>query len=140
MILVDTTIWSLALRRRPQQLSTAETQLVAHWADLARKGLVALAGPIRQEVLSGVRHRAQFDALRKALNDFHSIGVTDADFERAAELFNRCRVHGISAGGVDMLICAIAAEHRCPIFTTDPDFARYARHIADLKVYEAFRA
>ena len=129
MILVDTGVWSLALRRRPQQLPLKDHKLVQHWADLADKGLIAIVGPIRQEVLSGLRHAAQFTRLQAALDAFHFIETTVEDFDRAAEFFNTCRSHGIAGGDVDMLICSLAVAHRLPLFTIDSDFERYAQYL-----------
>lgn len=129
MILVDTAVWSLVLRRRPAQLSPSEQAVVRHWADLADQGLVAVAGPIRQEVLTGLRHEAQFRRLADALNAFHCLPVTTADYDRAAEFFNTCRRHGIAGGDVDMLICSLAVANECRLFTTDGDFERYATHL-----------
>ena len=56
-VLVDTTIWSLALRRRPDQLSPSDLELVSEWQDLAETNRAVLTGIIRQEVLSGIRAR-----------------------------------------------------------------------------------
>ena len=53
-VLVDTSIWSLALRRRQAQLSRPETERVASLGELIRDGRVGLIGPIRQELLSWV--------------------------------------------------------------------------------------
>lgn len=134
MILVDTTIWSLVLRRRPDRLSPPEQKLVRHWADLADEGLVAVAGPIRQEVLTGIRHPDQFRRLVRALDAFHCVPVTTADYDRAAEYFNTCRQHGIVGGDIDMLICSLAVASGSRLFTADDDFTRYARHVP-VKLY-----
>jgi hypothetical protein len=48
---------------------------------------------------------------------------------RAAEHFNRCRAAGIAGSPVDFLICAAAERLAVPIFTTDVDFPRFARHV-----------
>ena len=52
-----------------------------------------------------------------------------ADHVRAAEHFNRCRAAGIAGSPVDFLICAAAERLAVPIFTTDLDFPRFARHV-----------
>jgi predicted nucleic acid-binding protein len=129
MVLVDTSIWSLALRRRPAGLNLDEHRLVDEWARLVTEGLVTLIGPIRQEVLSGVRRPEVFQALRRALADFPHLGIEPVDHDRAAEFFNRCRGRGITGGPIDMLISAVAARHRIPLFTADTDYTRYARHV-----------
>jgi predicted nucleic acid-binding protein len=129
MILVDTSIWSLALRRRRAMLSAEELRLVDEWARLVTAGLVALIGPIRQEILSGVRRPEIFQALRRALSDFPYLGIDAADYDRAAEFFNTCRARGITGGPIDMLISAVAYRHRVPVFAADTDYPRFARHV-----------
>src|SRR2546427_6198406 len=123
MVLVDTTIWSLALWRRPRDLNDEERQLVDAWESLVRAGLAALAGPIRQEVLSGVRRQADFEALRRHLGAFPLLAIEFVDYDRAASFFNTCRTRGVSGTPVDMLVCALADRLRVAIFTTDRDFA-----------------
>jgi len=129
MILVDTSIWSLALRRRPAALSAGEVRLVEEWADLVTEGLAGLIGPIRQEILSGVRRAEVFQALRRELSDFPHLGIDVVDYDRAAEFFNVCRAQGITGGPIDMLISAVAYRYEVPIFSQDTDFMRYARHL-----------
>ena len=87
----------------------------------------AVIGMIRQELLSGVRHAAQFAKLRTVLDGFLNVPVTTADHDLAAEFFNRCRTRGVAATDVDMLICATAARRRMSVLTTDVDFQRYAQ-------------
>jgi len=128
-VLIDTTVWSLALRRRREKLSSDEQDLVVEWETLARSGRVVLIGPIRQEVLSGIREEKVFAALQARLSEFRSLEVLPGDYDQAAGFFNVCRSRGISGTPIDMLICAIAFRHELPIFTTDPDFPQYARHI-----------
>ena len=55
MVLVDTPVWSLALRRRPEHLSGSQPGLANALADLIREGRAQMVGPIRQELLSGIR-------------------------------------------------------------------------------------
>jgi predicted nucleic acid-binding protein len=128
-VLVDTTIWSLALRRRAHQLSLAEKRLVEEWADLVTSGRVALIGPVHQEVLSGIRGDEAFEALHEKLSSFRYLETLPDDFVQAARFFNLCRSHGIAASHIDMLICAVAHRYSVPVFTTDPDFSGYAEHL-----------
>lgn len=127
--LVDTTIWSLALRRRSRSLSSRERKLVAEWRRLVVEGLATIVGPIRQEILSGVRQREDFDRLRMHLAGFDCLAVELDDYDQAASFYNTLRANGVAGSAVDLLICAIG--HRCdlPVFTTDADFRRYARHL-----------
>lgn len=129
MILIDTTIWSLALRRRPEDLNDQERLLVAEWSRLVRRGQAILIGPIRQEILSGIKDEKAFEAIRESLGDFRYIDVQPTDYDTAAAFFNRCRSRGISGTSIDLLICAVAHRSELPIFSTDPDFGHYAPHV-----------
>lgn len=128
-VLVDTTIWSLALRRRSHRLSPGEKTLVEEWADLITSGRAVLIGPVHQEVLSGIRSHEVFEALREKLSSFRYAETLPGDHIQAARFFNLCRSRGVVGSHVDMLICAIAHRYDVPIFTTDPDFFGYARQL-----------
>lgn len=121
-VLVDTSVWSLALRRRAPAHPAAD-----ELRRLIGSGRAAIVGPIRQEVLSGIRETATFDRLRNHLRAFSDEPITEADYERAAEWFNSCRARGLQGSNTDFLLCAISERHRLPILTTDEDFTRYAR-------------
>jgi predicted nucleic acid-binding protein len=124
-VLIDTPVWSLALRRKTAQLSVAERQLVEEWKALIFDGRARLT--IRQEVLSGVREARDFERLRERLAAFDDVPAAAADHECAASYFNACRAKGITPTAFDVLICALAARHGLTIFTTDADFTRYAK-------------
>jgi predicted nucleic acid-binding protein len=51
------------------------------------------------------------------------------DFVLAADFFNRCRARGVQGSNTDFLICAVAARRQHSIFTTDQDFAAFAKVI-----------
>ena len=124
-VLVDSCVWSLALRRR----SPSHEPEVCELQDLVREDEACLLGPIRQEVLSGIRERSQFERLREHLGAFPDLELVTTDHEWAAEYFNRCRARGIQGSHTDFLICAVAQRLEMPILTTDPDFDSYARHL-----------
>jgi predicted nucleic acid-binding protein len=123
-VLVDTSVWSLALRRafRAQNERTS-----LELASLIEDGRVAMIGPVRQELLSGIRERSHYDRLRDQLRAFPDLEITSADYEEAASFFNRCREKGIQGSNTDFLICAVAARNHLAIFTTDADFAHFGK-------------
>lgn len=121
-VLVDTSVWSLALRRRTRSEEPAVGQL--RW--LIDQGRVAMIGPIRQELLSGIRTPEAFERLRDHLRPYRDELLEMDDFERAAEHFNTCRTRGIQGSNTDFLICAVAERRTFPILTTDTDFSRFA--------------
>jgi len=59
-VLVDTPVWSLALRRRGVDLNARERVLTQALAELIREGRVQMMGAIRQELLSGIREEERF--------------------------------------------------------------------------------
>jgi predicted nucleic acid-binding protein len=122
-VLVDTPIWSYALRSRKKDYQY-EIKL---FEALIRDHRVLIIGPIRQEILSGYSDVKKFEDLRKKLSYFENTDIHDSDYESAAEMFNRCRRKGIQGSHIDFLICAIAKRLDAPIFTTDKDFVQYAK-------------
>ena len=98
-------------------------------ARLIVEGNVELIGPIRQEVLSGIREAAQFERLRSKLAEFPDAALHPADFETAAQFFNRCRAKGLQGSNTDFLICAVSARSLVPILTTDGDFAMFKKYL-----------
>ncbi len=126
-VLVDTSVLSLAFRRnRPELLAEADRALVGRLRLLSDGDEVVLIGATRQEVLSGLKTPAQYNRIQSVLNGFQCLASGPADHDAAAEAFNRCRSRGIAGGPIDMLICASAHRYGLPVFTVDPDFARYA--------------
>jgi predicted nucleic acid-binding protein len=128
-VLVDTSIWSLALRHKRRGLMASDQVLIRALADLVGYGRAQLIGPVRQEVLSGIREHAQFIRLRDALRLYEETTLVTADFEEAARMSNDCRQRGITGSPVDFLLCAVAERHQWQIFTTDRDFDHYRRVI-----------
>jgi len=121
-VLVDTCVWSLALRRARPAEHPATTVL----RDLALSGDAAIIGPIRQELLSGVRLPEDFRRLRAALRAYPDIELDTDDFERAATLCNACRKHRVQGSSTDLLICAVSIRWKLSILTIDRDFSRFA--------------
>lgn len=122
MVLVDTSVWSLALRRRHTALGERERQLVEMWRGLAQSGRAALIGIVRQELLSGIADQRVFSQLRERINVLPHLIVGAEQHDLAAQLYNRCRSQGVTPTAFDMLICAACVSHRVPLFTDDADF------------------
>jgi predicted nucleic acid-binding protein len=122
-VLVDTSIWSLALRRAKRVDDAAPKEL----AELIREGRVVMLGPVRQELLSGIKQKAHFELLQEHLQSFPDLELDTADYEEAAAAFNRCRERGIQGSNTDFLICSAALRRDLSIYTTDGDFKHYAR-------------
>jgi predicted nucleic acid-binding protein len=127
MVLVDTPVWSLALRRKPGDLNPREQDLTRELADLIREGRAQIVGVVRQELLSGIRDQTRFEKLREYLRAFDEPYLTTDDYEVAAQMHNRCRTKGIAGSAVDFMVCAAAHRRGWKVFTTDRDFQRYER-------------
>ena len=124
-VLVDTSIWSLALRRSDPVQSPDVSEL----RRLITSREVQIIGPIRQEVLSGIRNVSQFDRLEVHLAAFPDLPLQAEDYVTAAKFFNLCRAKGIQGSNTDFLICAVAVRHDLAIFTTDGDFGHFAKSL-----------
>jgi predicted nucleic acid-binding protein len=123
--LVDTCVWSLALRRRDaSRMNPDEQRLASELRDAIQVSNAAIIGPVRQEILSGIRDRAQFKKTLTLLEPFADEAMTPDDFVDAARLFNLCRDHGVHCGPVDILICAVAARLGYGILSNDTGLAR----------------
>jgi len=123
-VLVDTSVWSAALRR--SSASPEESPIITELKELILEHRVVIIGPIRQEILSGIKNPRHFEALREKLRAFQDSPLTTPDYESAAESFNRCRENGIQGSHIDFLIVASAENRGLAIFTTDRDFSHYA--------------
>ena len=133
-VLVDTSVWSLALRRPKNTaknvvLSPEQQNVVTALADLMQDGRAVMMGAIRQELLSGIKTQAGFDALKSALTAFEDVPLTMQDYEKAAEVFNTCRANGVQGSNTDFLICAVSINHQLPIFSIDNDFLIYQKYL-----------
>jgi predicted nucleic acid-binding protein len=126
-VLIDTSVWSLALRRKNESLSTNERFQVAELSELIREGRARMIGLVRQELLSGIKATEQYEKLRLHLRSFPDEVVDTSDYEEAAKAGNRCRAKGVAVSIVDILLCAVANKRLWTILTTDPDFSNYAK-------------
>ena len=122
-VIVDTSVWSLALRRGVEKHEKAKEELVA----LIDEGRVLMVGVVRQELLSGVRAQQQFKKLRDRLRAFPDLQLDHLDHENAAACFNECRAKGVQGSNTDFLLCALALRRDVPIFSEDGDFSHYQK-------------
>ena len=134
LVLVDTPVWSLALRRKSRDLNVQAEALTRALEELIRDGRAQLVGVVRQELLSGIQDPQRFEKLRNYLRAFDDPALRADDYETAAEMHNRCRGRGIAGSAIDFLLCAVAELRQWQIFTTDQDFEHY-RRVLGLKMY-----
>ena len=130
-VLVDTPIWSYALRTRNIKYQAEINEFIS----LIRDQRALIIGPIRQEILSGYSELKKFKKLREKLSFYENSPILDSDYESAAELSNKCRKRGVQGSQIDFLICAVAQRLDVSIFTTDKDFSNYKR-IVSIKLHK----
>jgi predicted nucleic acid-binding protein len=124
-IVVDTCVWSIALRGG----ASKDTQIAEALTQLIDDNQVKIIGAIRQELLSGYSDKQSYERLRAKLKFFPNEPVLDVDYEAAAEYSNFCRAKGIQGSHTDFLICALTVRAKLKIFTTDRDFDHYSKHL-----------
>jgi predicted nucleic acid-binding protein len=129
MVLVDTPVWSLSLRRRAVDLSVEDRRLTQILYQLIQRGQIQLLGSTRQEVLTGIREESVFQRIREHLGDFPHVELDRHDYEEAARISNLCRRGGIAGSAIDMLMCSVSLRRGWEILTTDRDFLQYQRVI-----------
>ncbi|MFW8601598.1 type II toxin-antitoxin system VapC family toxin [Desulfobacterota bacterium M19] len=120
-VIIDTCIWSLALRRNEISGNIYVTEL----KELIKEVRVQLIGSVRQELLSGIKSTKHFNLLKTHLRAYDDLSIDKQDYELAAEYFNTARKKGIQGSNTDFLICAISTRHHMPILTTDKDFSNF---------------
>lgn len=129
MIVVDTSVWSQALRRRRsgEDQSAPEPPGATLLRRLIQGGEpVAVPGPVVQELLSGLRDEAQAQRLDELLEPFPTLLATRPTHVLAASLSNACRRGGVACASVDALIAALTLERGGLLLTADRDFVHIA--------------
>jgi predicted nucleic acid-binding protein len=116
VIFVDTSIWIEALRSR-------ETAAAQHLTALLDAGQVALAAPVRIEILSGASNRDN-PHLRRVLSALPVFFPSDRTWARIDDWLDLARAAGERFGFADLLIAAIAADHNAEVWSLDSDFSR----------------
>jgi predicted nucleic acid-binding protein len=124
-LLVDTSVWSLALRR-DQPDPTPE---VLHLKRALVSGdSVYGTGLILQELLQGFAKPKAHTQIVKHFSVLPFLVPERQDHIDAAEIRNKCRRRGAQAGTIDALLAQLCVRHDLEMLTTDNDF----RHIAEV--------
>jgi predicted nucleic acid-binding protein len=125
MLLVDTSVWSLALRR---DVVGAQPEVLYLEQALVGSQTVVTTGLVLQELLqgfSGPKARAQI------IDRFSLLPLVQPDRQDhvdAAALRTACRRGGVQIGTIDALLAQLCIRHQLTLLTTDRDFAHAARH------------
>jgi hypothetical protein len=124
-LLVDTSVWSLALRRdRAPDLAEVEALSKA----LVSGEQVVTTGLILQELLQGFAGPRDRAAIIDRFSALPLLAPDRQDYIDAAELRNLCRRAGVQLGTIDALLAQLCVRHQLTLLTTDNDFVRAAEH------------
>lgn len=130
-LLVDTSVWSLALRRDAAG-EVSEVQVLKGALDGAN--VVVTTGLILQELLQGFSGPK---AREQIIERFAALPLLQPDRDdhiAAAELRNHCRRAGIQVGTIDALLARLCIRHELTMLSADRDFEQIAR-LSELRVW-----
>jgi predicted nucleic acid-binding protein len=125
-LLVDTNVWSLALRR-DGELQTPE--VVALRNALLGTDQVFSTGLVLQELLQGFAGPKARESIVERFTALAFVEPDRHDYIDAAEVRNTCRRHGVQIGTIDALLIQLGRRHDLQILTTDNDFRSASLHI-----------
>jgi predicted nucleic acid-binding protein len=131
-LLVDTSVWSLALRRDVKASSPAVEALRAA---LDGGEPIVTTGLILQELLQGFAGPRAHKEIVQRFAALPLLVPDRLDYIDAAVLRNRCRRSGVQIGTIDALLAQLCIRHDLTLLTTDGDFALAAQHCA-LRVWK----
>lgn len=134
-LLVDTSVWSLALRR--DALAT-EAEVDALKSALAGSEIVVTTGLVLQELLQGFGGPKDRSRIIDSFAALALVQPERDDHVAAADLRNTCRRAGVQLGTIDALIAQVCIRHGLTLLSTDRDFAHAAKHCS-LKLWAAPR-
>jgi len=124
-LIVDTSVWSLVLRRGV----TPDCPQAKKLESAIRQGQsIQLLGVILQEILQGIRSNTDFLRVKAHMDLFPLLQLERDDYVAAAELRNLCRSKGVQASTIDFQIAAACVRHDCSLLTNDHDFTHIAQH------------
>lgn len=124
LVLIDTSVWILALRRDSLAQARSEVDHLLMTSRAATTEIILL------ELLSGTRSPREFRELKEELESLARLELTPAVWERAYQLGYDLRRAGLTLPTVDVLIAAIALEHKCVLLHADRHFDQAAQHCA----------
>jgi len=130
-LLVDTSVWSLALRR---DAPAGEPEVQALVEALAGAHVVVTTGLVLQELLQGFSGPKAGAAIVERFSALALVQPDRDDHVAAAELRNKCRRAGVQLGTVDALIAQLCIRNELTLLAADQDFTHAAKH-CDLKVW-----
>lgn len=125
-LFVDTSVWSLALRRDARSAEPAVARLREA---LSTGEAVFTTGLVLQELLQGFGGPKARTAIIDRFTALPLLIPDRVDHVAAAESRNACRRRGIQVGTIDALLAQLCVRHDLVMLTTDHDFQLMAPHV-----------
>jgi len=125
-LLVDTSVWSLAMRR-DAPVSCPEVDLLVNAIDSGEE--IYSTGIILQELLQGFRKPKSFGLIIERFESIPMLVPDTSDYIDAADIRNCCRARGVQIGTVDCLIAQLSVRFDLSLLTTDKDFGHMSKII-----------
>lgn len=122
-LLVDTSVWSLALRR---DVVDPLPEVDGLAAALDRGVQIFTTGLVLQELLQGFAGPRSRTRIIEHFAALPLLAPDRQDHIAAAGLRNECRQAGIQIGTIDALLAQLCLRHKLTLLTTDHDFSRIA--------------
>ena len=132
-LLVDTSVWSLALRR---DVEPPEPEVVALRQALLGSDQVFTTGLVLQELLQGFAGPKDRAQLVERLSALAFLQPVKDDHIKAAEVRNTCRRRGVQVGTIDALLIQLCRRNDLTLLTTDQDFRGANKHV-EFKLWSA---
>ena len=131
-LFVDTSVWSLALRR-DQTADHGSARALIRALETGER--IVTTGLVLQELLQGFHGPRAHEQI---VDRFLAIALVAPDREdhvSAAGLRNHCRKKGVQIGTIDALLAQLCIRHDLLMLTADDDFGQIAR-LSELRLSE----
>lgn len=126
-VLVDTSVWSLALRRDAVQ-EQAEVQALSRMVTGTES--IVTTGFVLQELLQGFQGARAAAAIVSRFQALPMLNADRQDHIAAADIRNICRRAGVQIGTIDALLIQLCVRYELTLLTTDQDFQHARLHVA----------
>ena len=126
-LFVDTSVWSLALRRDSE---AAEPEVDRLKDALLGADVVVTTGLVLQELLQGFSGAKASAQIIERFAALPLLQPAREDHIAAAALRNTWRRAGVQVGTIDAVLAQLCIRHGLVLLTTDNDFKLASRHCA----------
>lgn len=124
-LFVDTSVWSLLLRR-DQPADVPEVRGLVRALEAGER--VVTTGLVLQELLQGFTGPKAHEQIVERFAAFPLVVPDRQDHIAAAELRTVCRKRGVQVGTIDVLLAQLCVRHELTLLTTDGVFGLMANH------------